>query len=212
MTTRKAHGKPAVPKDSASLVLYRSRNNGIEVLMGKRAKGHRFLPDVYVFPGGRLDASDFSHPVKRPLQAHVKQRLSHPGDMATALACAAVRETWEETGLVLGDMHSDTLVADLAGIDYFARAITPAQSPIRFNSRFMLADAEHAKGDLAGSGELVDLGWYSLHDALNMPVVDITEFVLEKMIRSTENGSLNISHFSLFTYIKGKSVVRQETL
>lgn len=202
----------AVPRHAASLILYRQGAKDIEVLMGRRAKAHRFLPDVFVFPGGRLDKSDFDHPVKSPLKQPVADRLSQPGDMATALACAAVRETYEETGLILGDLQQDELAADLSGLNYIARAITPSESPIRFNSRFLIADASSVTGELGGSGELIDLGWYGLSEALRMPVVDVTEFLLEEMQYHSQNGLPDVTHFSLFTYINGISRIRRETL
>ncbi len=204
--------KRATPRHAASLILYRKHTKGLEVLMGKRAKGHRFLPDVFVFPGGRVDADDHLIPCSQPLRHDVEARLSVPGDMAKAVACAAVRETFEETGLVIGDLEKDILVPDLSGLDYIARAITPSESPIRFNTRFLIADAAQAKGELGGSGELTHLGWYGIEEALNMPVVDVTEFVLEEIDYHFRSESERLSRFSNFTYLQGKSVIRRENI
>jgi len=201
------------PRHAASLVLYRkAEKDRIEILMGKRAKGHRFLPDVFVFPGGRVDDDDHLTTCSRSLPPAIAKRLSEPGDMAKAIACAAVRETFEETGLVIGDVQNGELVPDLSGLDYIARAITPSESPIRFNTRFLMTDAGSIKGTLGGSGELTHLGWYGIEEALNMPVVDVTEFVLEELRHHFRSGRDRVSRFSHFTYIKGRSVIRQETV
>ena len=96
---------PARPRDAASLVLLRGQGEGAEVLMGRRARQHRFLPDVYVFPGGRLDPADRRLVPLRALAPAVAARLARHGRpaRAIALAAAAARETFEETGLILGE-------------------------------------------------------------------------------------------------------------
>jgi len=53
------------PKDAATLILVRPGKTGVEVLMGKRSGRHSFMPDKYVFPGGRVDPSDGRVPVLR---------------------------------------------------------------------------------------------------------------------------------------------------
>ena len=55
----KEPGAKAVrPKDAATLIIYRQRRNKLEVLMGRRHRKHKFLPQRYVFPGGRVDPQD----------------------------------------------------------------------------------------------------------------------------------------------------------
>lgn len=164
--------------------------------MGRRAARHRFVPHHYVFPGGRLDPSDLKIPVKTPLRPEVQRALcTHcaPG-MAQALAVAAVRETEEETGLSLG--------YELHRLDYWLRAITPAASPIRFHARFFAAEAKHFRGELGGSGELLDLGWRPLDECLKLPIVDVTEFILRRL--AAEQGFDDVS---LFSFRGGKVVL-----
>jgi len=201
--------KPVKPRHAASLVLYEKRGSEYYVLMGKRAKGHRFLPDVYVFPGGRVDDDDFKAPYSMDLEPHVLTQLSKPGDMARALATAAIRETYEETGLIVGNVAHGQLRADLSPLSYIVRAITPSHNPIRFDARFLMADAKHAKGSLGGSGELVDLRWVTLDHALTMQVVDVTEFVLEEVRDILTEQTSRTSEIPLFTYRNGKAFIRR---
>jgi 8-oxo-dGTP pyrophosphatase MutT (NUDIX family) len=208
MTDTVSADRPVVPRHAASLVIYEKQGDDILVLMGKRAKAHRFLPNVYVFPGGRVDQADAQLAASAPLPDHVKERLSHPADMADAVAAAAIRETHEETGLVIGELQSETLVPDFSNLDYIARAITPAVSPIRFNTRFLMIEASHVSGDLAGSGELIDLKWITIRDALKMQLVDVTEFVLHETIKKLSTTQSLSTKVPLFTYFRGKPLIR----
>jgi 8-oxo-dGTP pyrophosphatase MutT (NUDIX family) len=200
--------KPVTPRHASSLVIYEKTGGKTHVLMGKRAKGHRFLPDVYVFPGGRVDKEDAFLTPSAPLIPNVRDALSRPSDMADAVAAAAVRETHEETGLVLGNLKENALVPDFSNLDYVARAITPSISPIRFNTRFLMVEAKHVTGDLGGSGELIDLKWISVEDAYKMPLVDVTEFVLEELEKKLSTKQPNSLNVPLFTYFRGKPLIR----
>ncbi|GLQ07669.1 NUDIX hydrolase [Sneathiella chinensis] len=201
---------PARPRDAASLLIYERNGDNVSVLMGKRAKGHRFLPDVYVFPGGRVDPEDLTTGCLSPLRTPVSNQLSTPGDMAHGLGVAAVRETFEETGLVIGKCEDNILQPDLSNLDYIVRAITPAGNPIRFNTRFLTVDAAHITGDLGGSGELIDLRWFPLDEALAMPLVDVTEFVLEELVSILSNKVSLSDPVQLYTYRNGVPSVRRE--
>ena len=191
--------RPVRPRDAASLVLVRRAAGGHEVLMGQRHRGHAFMPNAFVFPGGRVDPTDARVPPATPLRADVSARLAHGSSVARAraLGIAAVRETYEETGLMLAKPAPVAARAvppvwrgfldqgrgpALDELDAFLRAITPTDSPIRFHARFFLAFADHIEGDLGGSGELEGLGWYPFREALAMPLSDITEFVLRQAI------------------------------
>src|SRR3546814_221205 len=92
------------PRDAATLIIVRRGKNGGEVLMGERSAAHVFVPENYVFPGGRVDRSDAFVQPATPLRPDVLERLSRSATprRALALAMAAVRETFEETGLVVG--------------------------------------------------------------------------------------------------------------
>jgi 8-oxo-dGTP pyrophosphatase MutT (NUDIX family) len=143
------------------------------------------MPDVWVFPGGRVDRKDARSPAKSELSPAVVAKLEARWSRARAraLAIAAVRETFEETGLALGELVDGRLHPDLRRLDYLARAITPAISPIRFHARFFLADAAGASGRLGGNGELLDLRWVSIPEALKLPIINVTGFVLQEAAR-----------------------------
>src|SRR5258708_7886916 len=86
------------PRDAATLILIRRDGSAPQVLMGRRHGGHDFMPDKWVFPGGRIDRSDFRAPHATPLRRDVAARLEKTTSpsRARALAMAAVRETFEE--------------------------------------------------------------------------------------------------------------------
>ncbi len=193
-------GAPARPRDAATLILVRAgkADGDPEVLMGKRHRKAKFIPDAYVFPGGRVDRADHDAKPATDLDAAHPPRMAvrRNADMARALAMAAVRETYEETGLLfgrpgdVGDLKHDSWeelraagqAPDLARLTYVGRAITSPYSPIRFHARFFVADAAHATGNLGGSGELSDLHWTPVGRALaELPIVDVTEFMLAQV-------------------------------
>jgi 8-oxo-dGTP pyrophosphatase MutT (NUDIX family) len=172
----------------------------MEVLMGRRAARHRFVPHHYVFPGGRLDRSDLASTVKTKLRTEVQSALClHCTPvMAQALAVTAVRETFEETGLALGDGQS----YELHRLDYWLRAITPSQSPIRFHARFFAAEAKHLRGQLRSNGELLDLDWRPLDECLKLPIVDVTEFILRRLA-----SGQGFEGVALFSFRNGRAIV-----
>ncbi|MDX1376890.1 MAG: NUDIX hydrolase [Burkholderiales bacterium] len=201
---------PVRPIDAASLVPVRSRGAHAEVLMGRRARRHRFLPDVYVFPGGRVDRGDHRVAPLTPLRPEVAQLLAQSASQARAraLAVAAVRETWEETGLALGELRDGILRPDLHALDHIVRAITPTASPIRFHARFFVADAARLQGALRGNGELLDLDWRPIERCLALPLADITEFVLGEL-RHWLRTRHAPARAPLFTYRHGRASVQR---
>lgn len=193
---------PVRPRDAATLVAWRPGPSGVEVLMGRRAARHRFVPHHYVFPGGRVDRRDYAAPVRSPLRPAVLQQLcaSCQPRLAHALAVAAARETWEETGLALGDASCP----DLEHLDYALRAITPPQSPIRFHARFFRVEARHLRGTLRGNGELLDLAWRPVAECLKLPVVDVTEYFLRGLLEGPPRAA---QAAPLFSFRNGKVVI-----
>jgi 8-oxo-dGTP pyrophosphatase MutT (NUDIX family) len=176
------------PRDAATLILVRRDGPAPRILMGRRSGGHDFMPDKWVFPGGRIDRSDYAAPILRDLAPDVATDLAASARLkrqdgarlARALALTAVRETFEETGLVLGQHDGRTLAADLSGLSYIARAITPPARHKRFDARFLMADAAHlASLDPTDSRELAELAWFPLPDTRNLDLPTITRAVLD---------------------------------
>ena len=168
------------PKHAASLILWQAGRHGVEVLMGLRHARHRFMPNMLVFPGGRVDRADHRAPAVSELTATTRACLERqaPPSLARAIGIAAARELEEETGLVLGRMEGARLHADLAPLDYLCRAVTPPNRVARFNARFLIARAEAAHGALRGSGELEELRFFSFAEARQHKVATITARVL----------------------------------
>ena len=182
--------RPTRPRDAASLLIWRAQAQGLEVLMGRRGSRARFVPGVYVFPGGVLEPRD--RMVSARLGAHpffLSPGLDGNPSLARALACAAVREVHEETGLQLrasvqtvADGRTDPgALPDLSALRFLGRAITPTNSRMRFHARFFAAPAASFVGDLAGDGELSDLQWVSLDNPARLPMVDVTELMLSEL-------------------------------
>jgi len=169
--------------DAASLVLVRDGAAGPEVLMGRRPRTARFMPGVYVFPGGAVDKTDFMLDSDRGFAGHVLERVGRKAaaPLAQALGWTAVRETWEETGLLFGAagclrgaadcpavraFAEAGLAPDLSALDYLMRAVTPPYIRIRFNTRFFIADGAAAQGTLQPCPELEEVGWHPIDAAL----------------------------------------------
>jgi 8-oxo-dGTP pyrophosphatase MutT (NUDIX family) len=210
-------GAPVKPRDAATLIVWRNGSHGVEALMGRRSRRAAFVPDVYVFPGGRLDPLDHQVRPATPLNSSLIENMGVRGSkkMAEALAVTAVRETFEETGLLLAeagdvgiDSHPDWsfwkargLAPGLHHLGYFGRAITSPVSPIRFNARFFIVHADLLQGQLGGSGELSDLDFYPADDVLhNKLIVDVTEFMLKSLIRLAANPNDFEQRAPLFSY------------
>jgi 8-oxo-dGTP pyrophosphatase MutT (NUDIX family) len=200
--------RPVRPRDAATLVAWRRGAAGIEVLMGRRASRHRFVPGHYVFPGGRVDRADYGAQALSSLSNDVQARLcaSCRPSLAHALAVAAARETWEETGLALGEVSQGALRPKLGALDYVLRAITPPQSPIRFHARFFAVEAGQLSGKLEGNGELLDLAWRPVADCLRLPIVDVTEFLLRRLLAGPPAAGAAVS---LFSFRSGKAIIDQ---
>ena len=178
--------KAVRPRDAASLILLREHKAGLEVLLGRRGAGARFMPGRYVFPGGRVTTED---------ARHWAGELADAEAPFLALKHAALRETFEETGLVVGEPRHVTpgtdaltpvetaylaqgMVPAPAQLRLVGRAITPTASPIRFHARFFVADGEHAAGKLVPCEELDDLHWLPVDGEPPGLMQNVTKFML----------------------------------
>ncbi len=177
--------RSARPRDAASLVITRGSGVDASVLLGRREPRDRFLPDMYVFPGGRVDPTDADRPAAKELRAEVAERMARHWSSARsrALAVACVRETHEETGLAIGELTDDGLRPALHHLEYVGRAITPSNNPIRYHARFFHASADAASGELLSNGELLDLAWRGFDAALELPMLDVTNYLLRVVAR-----------------------------
>ena len=202
-------GRAVRPRDAATLIIVRRDGKQPRILMGQRAAGHKFMPNKYVFPGGKVDAGDSRLQPPHDLHPAVMARLSRGCSPARArgLAMAAIRETYEETGLVLGEPHTPTLKTRsphwrdflqydvnprLDGLHFIARAITPPYRKRRFDARFFMGDADLIQGDVheapEGSGELLGIHWVTLKDAQALELPNITRVVLAEVERRLREG------------------------
>jgi 8-oxo-dGTP pyrophosphatase MutT (NUDIX family) len=178
----------ARPRDAATLILVRRDAAAPRILMGRRSGGHDFMPDKWVFPGGRIDRADYRGPVLTDLLPQVaadlagsaRLRRQDGARLARALARTAVRETFEETGLVIGRQDGSALEGDLGALSYIARAITPPARHKRFDARFLMADAERLQSlEPQDSRELGEVAWFTLAECRDLDLPTVTRAVLD---------------------------------
>ncbi|WP_209426591.1 NUDIX hydrolase [Pararhodobacter sp. SW119] len=192
----------AALRDAATIVLVRdAQTSDPKVLMGQRGAGAVFMPNKFVFPGGALDPDDSRITLDHPLEPAMHRQLAampvtDAAPRPEAMVAAAIRELWEEAGLMLarpgawdGPLPQDwRAFAEMGmrpsprGLRYIFRAITPAGRPRRFDARFFLADAATIDADLDDFGracdELSHLHWIEIAEARRLDLPFITEVVL----------------------------------
>ena len=190
------------PRHAATLVIVRRDAEKPRLLMGRRNRGHAFMPDKWVFPGGRVERGDYAAPAASELSPAVAARLAHEPrhrnapSLARALALAAVRETFEETGLLLATSAPTRPAAgawrpflaqgalpDLAPLAFVARAITPPYRTRRFDARFFMAPASALLSleRQPDCGELDEIGWFDFDAARELDLPNITRFVVHEV-------------------------------
>lgn len=233
---RQTHHPNVRPKDAATLlILDRQANGEFKVLMGRRHQRHRFMPGMFVFPGGRVDPSDSRIPVTGSYHPEVSRKLAHSmkgpkTDARTrAFAVAAVRETYEEAGVFVGSrtdsnwqgkgdfaaFSNRSLMPDLTPMRLIARAITPPRRPRRFDTRFLAVPADAIADRLAEgtgpSGELEDVHWLTLDAAKNLELPTITLTIIEELqTRLSSDRDLAPETPVPFYYWRGKGFIREE--
>jgi 8-oxo-dGTP pyrophosphatase MutT (NUDIX family) len=114
---------PATPRDAATVMLLRSAaTGGLEVYMLRRKPSMAFAPGAMVFPGGSVDPRDADEKVAwtGPEAAEWGRIFAAPPELARALVCAAVRETFEESGVLLAGESAESVVADTTSDDWEA--------------------------------------------------------------------------------------------
>ncbi|MFC3069775.1 NUDIX hydrolase [Phenylobacterium soli] len=187
------------PKSAATVMIIRRDGPKPRVLMGKRHGGHSFMPDRWVFPGGRIDRADYRAPFATDLRHDVSAVFDaylKPGK-GRALALAAVRETWEEAGLLLArpapqrpaagpwrEFIEQGALPDLEALDVVARAITPPAVGKRFDTWFLVADAERLMSldRQADCGELEEIAWVDFDEAQALPLPQVTRMMIKESV------------------------------
>jgi 8-oxo-dGTP pyrophosphatase MutT (NUDIX family) len=178
-----------VPRPAATVMLLRPDPAGFAVYMLRRSARSRFVPDAYVFPGGAVDAAD------RALAASAGVR-GWAGPAAPELAVAALREMFEEAGILLAvardgaasRIDAPTLAAlrtelnggaslaaildrhglalDAGALTYYSNWVTPVTEPIRFDAHFFIARAPEDQIAAADAVEVHDGVWIAPAEAL----------------------------------------------
>ena len=183
---------PVKPKPAASLVITRQKKKNLYVLMGQRPKNSKFAPNVWVFPGGKVEKSDT---LNKNIKLNKKilndlKKLKSNNFLSSALVSAALRETYEETGLKLINQN-------LKDLWVLARAITPANQKIRFDTKFFVLEENNFTNKIKGNGELHNLGFINTREAIKLPLFDITQFLLEDL-ESLSQKKINSKYFPFF--------------
>ena len=220
------------PKDAASVIIIKYYRGKYYALMGRRPSDSKFMPGVYVFPGGALEKDDFYiskyYNLKNNLSNFKNKAYSNNHSMAIQLA--AIRETAEETGLFLGKkrniininsfpkkniwskFYTKSLIPEIDKLIFLGRAITPSFMKIRFHARFFIALSDNFEGEINSNGELEKLDWINIKNVKSMNIADVTEFMIEQVIRLEGNfkNILNNYKHPMFTWRNKKKWVKWE--
>jgi 8-oxo-dGTP pyrophosphatase MutT (NUDIX family) len=200
------------PRDASTLIIVDRSSGEPRVLMGKRRMEQVFMPGKYVFPGGRADKDDklVQSADELPAVESAKLLLDMKGTpsatRARGLALAAIRETFEEAGLLIGqavnpaptttaagwgDFLGHGFLPKLADLTFFARAITPPGRPRRYDTRFFCCDATAITHRIdSNDGELSGLHWLTIEDTRGIDLAPITRVIIEDLTDRFVSSSL----------------------
>lgn len=193
---------PVQPRHASTVILLRDTLSGLEVYVQERASTMAFCADMTVFPGGGVDSRDMPGDVDQdgrdspdlywqgPDVDWWAQRLQKDFSMARALVCAAVRETFEESGTLLASHREGGLVADTSHYEVhrqklekhqlslsdfmdecelvlradllrpWANWVTPVEQPIRYDTAFFVAAMPEGQETTAATREATSTGWF----------------------------------------------------
>ena len=211
-TPMRPEGARAVrPRNAATLFIIRRDGPKPRVLMGKRHGGHNFMPNLWVFPGGRIDRADFRAPAATDLRPEVAGKFEAymPLARGRALGKAAIRETWEEAGLLLARPAEPRPIAgpwrefveqgfqpDLEALSIIYRAVTPPSVGKRVDTWVLMADAERLVSleRQADCGELEEIAWFELEEALELPLPMVTRAVIQETRERLDNPNRPIPY------------------
>lgn len=185
-----ADGPPVRPKDAATVILLRDAADGLEVFLQHRVRGMAFAGGMTVFPGGGVDPRDADASVAwaGPSPAWWGEQFACDEGLARALVCGAVRETFEESGVLLAGTE-DAVVVDVApyrearkalerreislagflaeaGLTLradllrpYAHWVTPREEPRRYDTRFFVAKLPEGQRADGATSEADAVGW-----------------------------------------------------
>lgn len=185
-------------RDAATIIIVRDASSSPSILMGQRGPKAAFMPSKFVFPGGAIDFTD-TKVTATPLPPVCASRLSERSIVSpTAIAAAAIRELWEETGQILGNVAPWTApppgwrgfaatghIPNAAALTFFFRAVTPIGASRRFDARFLLADSNDLCTDpdnfSGAEDELTHLQWVPLENTHFFDLPFITQVVVAEL-------------------------------
>ncbi|MEJ0052200.1 MAG: NUDIX hydrolase [Methylovirgula sp.] len=211
------------PKAASSLILVDTTQSVPRVLMGRRNASLRFMPDKFVFPGGRVEREDRDITAADTLNESVATRLGkrnrRDAPEPRTLALAAIRETFEETGLLIGEKATPSktpvpqswrafvelgFLPRIGDLRFLARAVTPQHLPRRFDTRFFIANAAsiayRVEGVAHADAELVELRWLPIAEASELDVGNITSSILREAAQRITAGLTADPPAAFFTY------------
>lgn len=199
------------PRDAATLIVIDRSRKSSKFLMGRRNPSLRFMPGKFVFPGGSIDPQDRRMPAFGTLadrvEAALAARVVGPS-RGRALAMAAIREAYEETGLLLGTrahgppegvvdgpwaaFRDHGVLPALEEMHFIARAITPPRRPRRFDTRFFAVDRDAIALEVGGTvgpdKELVETAWVTLKEARGLDLPHITQAIVDELDHRIQSG------------------------
>jgi 8-oxo-dGTP pyrophosphatase MutT (NUDIX family) len=206
-------------RDAATLIIVDESGGNAKVLMGKRHLSHKFMPGKFVFPGGRVEPQDYlaAQRIELPMAVQVRllrwlKGIAHP-HRARALIHAALRETQEETGILINPGNPESGADETAGpLSFIARAITPPGRPKRFDTRFFALPASSiTERRESVDGEFSDIVWLSLDEARGADLPLITRVILDELAERLEGGALSdLTRPVPFYFKKGACFHRRE--
>ncbi len=203
------------PRDAATLIIVDDTGATPKILMGKRRTDQVFMPGKFVFPGGRVDATDkdvesFDELAEAETEKLLYDMKGHPSRArARAIALAGIREVFEETGILIGervdaarsshlpgwkDFFKHGFLPGLGKLCFFARAITPPGRPRRYDTRFFCLNADSVGLDTGKRDEeLSEIGWYTIAESTDLDLPPITRVILEDLHDQLQAGPLGPS-------------------
>jgi 8-oxo-dGTP pyrophosphatase MutT (NUDIX family) len=202
-----AGAEPATPKLAATVLLVRPVDGGYEVYAVRRVPTMPFAPGMYAFPGGTVDPRDIGADVRwtGPSPAAWAERLGQPEPLARAVVCAAVREVFEETGVLLASVDGSVDYEDersalvdrrLGFADFLAshelalctellapwsRWITPEFEPRRYDTYFFLARLPERQMTRNVGGEADVETWLRPSRRHDLPMLPPTRITLSQV-------------------------------